>query len=100
MGKRTRILALLISIGLLLVLSISSAYLACEAGHDCIGEECEICENIAWTRALLQSFAGLGVVLLMLLALHDDLRASNNRTDNIHIPVHRTLVSWKIRLNN
>ena len=99
MKRSKRIAAWLVCIGLLAVLFASSAYIACEADHDCAGDHCEICENILHIRALLHSFALLGVVLLavlVLLAVHRACRSF----DGLGFPARRTLVSWKIRLND
>lgn len=99
MNKQKRLLALLLCVGMLFVLFASSAYIAHEADHHCAGEHCEICENIARMEALLQSFALLGAVLLLLFSLPAFLRVfrAEEGLRASHAP---TLVSWKVRLNN
>ncbi len=99
MNRLKRMAALLICIGFALVLFASSACIAHEADHDCTGEHCEICENIARMEALLQSFALLGAVLLLLFSLPAFLRVfrAEEGLRASHAP---TLVSWKVRLNN
>ena len=99
MSNRKRVLALVFCVGMLFVLFASSAYIAHEAEHDCTGENCEICENIAQMEALLQSFALLGVALLLLftlLSFHRAFRAwAALRAYSVP-----TLVGWKVRLND
>ncbi len=94
-----RLLALLLCLGMLLVLSASSAFLVHESGHDCCGDGCAVCESIAHTKALLQSFLLLGMLLAARYSF--SLLFRSCRTD---IPVHGcrvpTLVTWKIRLND
>ena len=99
MKKQKRLLALVLCVGMLFVLFASSAYIAHEAEHDCTGEDCEICENIVQMEALLQSFALLGVALILLFFLPAFLRAlrAEEGLRAYHAP---TLVSWKVRLNN
>ena len=99
MSKQKRLLALAVCVGMLFVLFASSAYIAREAHHSCVGEHCEICETIARTEALLHSFALAGAVLLFLFALPAFLPAlrGEERARACHAP---TLVSWKVRLNN
>ena len=99
MSNRKRILALVLCVGMLFVLFASSAYIAHEADHDCTGEHCEICENIAQMEALLQSFALLGVVLLLLFTLLSFLRTFRVE-EALRACLAPTLVGWKVRLNN
>ena len=99
MKKQKRLLALLLCAGMLFVLFASSAYIAHEAEHHCAGNHCETCENIARMEVLLQSFALLGAVLLLLFSLPAFLRVlrAEESLCAYHAP---TLVSWKVRLNN
>lgn len=99
MSNGKRILALLLCIGMILVLFTSSAYIAHEADHKCAGEDCEICKTIEKMEALMQSFALLGVLLLVLFSLLSIRRAYRAAAASrvFHAP---TLVSWKVRLND
>lgn len=99
MTKQKRVFAWLLCIGLALTLFVSSAYIVLEVHHDCTGEDCDICETIAQTEALLQSFALLGAVLLLVAAGLTILKA-HRFSDGIRLPAQSTLVSWKVRLNN
>ena len=99
MNTAKRAGALLLCLGMILVLFTSSAYIAHEAVHNCLGEHCEICEHIAEVRALLHSLGLLILAVLLvyaLLSIHRSLRGAEGRCT--HAPC--TLVSWKVRLNN
>ena len=93
------LLALLLCAGMLFVLFASSAYIAHEADHHCVGTDCETYENIAQMEALLQSFALLGAALLLLFSLPAFLRVFRAE-DGLRAYYAPTLVSWKVRLNN
>ena len=54
MTKKTRIAALLLAAAVLTVMLCSAFYLALEAGHDCIGDGCAICCQIAVCRNVLK----------------------------------------------
>ncbi len=99
MSRQKRIFAFVLCISMMFVLFASSAYIAHEADHDCTGDHCEICENIAQLEVLVKTFSLLGVILLALFALLSFLRALRveDRLCAYHAP---TLVSWKVRLNN
>jgi len=99
MSNQKRILALVLCVGMLFVLFASSAYISHEAEHDCTGEDCEICENIAQMEALLQSFALLGAALLLLFTLLSFHRAFRAWTA-LRAYSAPTLVGWKVRLND
>lgn len=99
MSDQKRLLALMLCISLVFVLFTSSAYIAHEADHDCTGEECEICENIAQMEVLLRSFTLLGVVLLALFALLTVHRVCF-AAGELRAYAAPTLVGWKVRLNN
>lgn len=83
---------------LLAVVLVSSFYIAGEAGHDCEGENCPVCETIRQCEAVLRQ-AGLGVILAastvvpaVWIVLSGSLCPHN--------PVQETLVSMKVRLND
>ena len=99
MRDRRRLLALLLCAGLLLVLSVSSAFIVLEAGHVCCGKACEICESIARTEALLRGTACFAFLSLFAACLLPALRAYCALKMARH-PAFSTLVCWKVRLNN
>ena len=77
MTGRKRFGALLLCIGLLLVLSVSTAFIAHEADHDCCGEDCPICRTIAVNISLLRT---LGLAVLMMFYTAAKIRRSENKT--------------------
>ncbi len=99
MRDHKRLLALLLCLGLLSVLAVSSAFIVLEAGHVCSGEACEICESVTETKALLRGMACFAflslfaVRLLPVLNAYTALKAARR-------PALSTLVCWKVRLNN
>ena len=99
MTGQKRIGALLFCIGLVLVLSVSTAFIVHEADHDCTGEDCPICRTVAVNIRLLRTI-GLASMLLLpfffLLSVH----AVHSRQDRYGSFCPGTLVSWKIRLND
>ena len=99
MLNRKRLTALLLCVGMVLALILSSAFIAYEAGHDCVGEACKICESVAQTEALLQSFALLGAVALTWTLL-PALIAAKRQEYGARSVFAPTLISWKIRLND
>ena len=99
MTNRKRITALLLCIGLVFALAVSSACIAHEAGHDCSGEDCPVCQMVAANVNLLHT---IGLAFLMLPALFALLlgRFAHRERQRFCLPASGTLVSWKIRLNN
>ena len=99
MTNRKRITALLLCIGLVFALAVSSAFIAHEAGHSCSGEDCPICRMIAVNVNLLRT---IGLAVLLLLALFALLlgRFAHRDRQRLCLPASGTLVSWKIRLND
>ncbi len=99
MTERKRIGAFLLCVGFVLILSVSTAFIIHEAGHDCTGEDCPICRNIAINIRLLRT-AGLAVLVLPVFRFLPAVYAAYSQR-NLHAsfcPV--TLVRWKIRLND
>ena len=99
MTGRKRIAAWMLCIGLILVLSVSIAFIAHEAGHDCSGEDCPICQTIAIHVRILCAL-GLGVLaLLPFFSL--PFRQSDRYRQNQYARLFTgTPVSWKVRLND
>ena len=98
MNNQKRIGAGILCIVFVLAMLVPSVFIIHEAGHDCIGEDCPICQAIATCSQLLRV---IGVVILILATLLGILSAQ--RAWNSHayfVPAFGTLVSWKIRLNN
>ena len=64
--RRARIFALVLAIVLLLCITAAGAFIACEAGHDCCGDDCPICEAITICTGTLRL---LGIAAAVSLAL-------------------------------
>ena len=99
MTARKRIGALMLCIGLILVLSVSAAFIAHEADHDCCGEECPVCRMIAIHIRLLRTL-GLAALVLLVFRVPLSGQAVRRRHDVSARFFPGTLVSWKIRLDN
>ncbi len=99
MTGRKRAGALLLCIGLVLVLSVSMAFIMHEAGHDCTGEDCPICRNIAINIRLLCT-AGLAALALSAFCILPAAHTAYGRRDRHAYFCPETLVRWKIRLND
>ena len=99
MTGRKRFGALLLCIGLILVLSVSVAFIAHEADHDCCGEDCPICRTIAVNISLLRTL-GLAVLAVLCLFFLLSVRSARFMRERNNGFFPGTLVSWKIRLND
>ena len=99
MNQRKRRNALLLCIGMILSLSVSSAYIVHVSGHACDGKSCQTCVLVAETIALLSSFALLGAIIRTLFSAVFSLRITRVKVAGASgLPC--TLVGWKVRLNN
>ena len=99
MTERKRVGALLLCIGMILILSVSAAFILHEADHDCTGEDCPICRNIAVRIRLLRT-AALAVAALAAFGLLLAALTACARWDRYVVFCPATLVRWKIRLND
>lgn len=64
MKKHTRMIALVFAVLFIVFTAISLTVVLMEATHDCTGEDCPICAQIAALRSVVRSFAALLVILL------------------------------------
>jgi len=99
MTNRKRITAMLLCLGLVLALSVSSVFIAHETGHDCSGEDCPICQMVAVNVNLLRTIGLAVLILLVLFALRRG-RFAHRERRQLCLLASGTLVSWKIRLND
>lgn len=97
MTKRTRFLFALTAALLVFVMLFSAFYIAAEAGHDCAGEDCRICRQIAVCRNTLNALglaaAAAGIVFLAASSVRDDAACAANAG-------RYTLVSLKVKLSD
>lgn len=98
MRRHVRWAALLVCVGMLLMLFVSSAYIAHEAGHDCVGEGCPVCAFIARLREAQRGFS-LALASSAALLILSSRRAVSSAKEAC-LPAGDTLVRRKIRLNN
>ena len=69
MTERTRIISAITVITVVFVLLFSILYIAVEADHDCTGEDCPICEQIAICQQQLEQLSGgIAVIVTALFA--------------------------------
>ena len=99
MRDRKRLFALLLCVGLLSILAVSSVFIVLEAGHVCCGRACKTCESVAKTEALLRGMACFAVLSLFAAVLLPVLKALC-ALKIARQPTLDTLVCWKVRLNN
>jgi len=99
MQHRKRMTALLLCAGLVLSLVVSSAFIVCVSGHACSGKRCRTCELVAEKMALLSSFVLLGIAGQVLFMTLPARRPGWVRNADAH-EICRTLVGWKVRLND
>lgn len=90
--------AVIVGAMLFLGVFLSNLYVAEEFVHDCIGEECPICETIDECEAFVNRIStGLILVAVALLAVVSVLKTIEIATEEVFF---ETLVSEKVRLNN
>ena len=97
MEKKKRIAAFL-AVTILLVLLFSAAFIATEADHDCAGENCPICAQIAVCQNLLKTFS-LAVCIAAFPAVVSYMLCRGSFACADVIP-RNTLVSLKVKLTN
>lgn len=93
-----RVFAWILCAGLLLALTVSSAYAVQAAGHICCGARCTVCEIAAKTEALLRGFALFAAILAVSAILYD--YRPFYGADGRAVSVQSTPVGWKVRLND
>ena len=98
MAKRNRCLALVMAAAILFVMLTSAFFIAAEADHDCIGDDCEICCQINVCRAVLKGLALIAIAAVFAAAACAALcavfAACREQTRNF------TLVSLKVKLSD
>lgn len=64
MKTRTKKFAVVLAILLAMLLLCVGLFVATEQGHECVGENCEICEFISFAKKIIDGFATVGAVAL------------------------------------
>ena len=98
MSSRKRLFALLLCVGMMLMLLVSSAYLVSAAGHCCAAHGCRICEAMNRTAKLLSVFSFCAVLLALFLGANT--RVAEAQETSAPFVRRLTLVGWKVQLNN
>ena len=96
--NKTRRGALLLAVLVAVVLLFSVAYMAGHAGHDCTGEDCEICSFLALCVNTLRFTALMLAVAIAVTFSCVCLR--RGRLEAVLLPRCRSLVSLNIELLN
>ena len=65
MGSVKKLLALLLCAMLLLSLVFSISFISHEAGHDCAGEECQICAVISECTKVIERILAVATVFVL-----------------------------------
>ena len=98
MSARRRVYAGLLCLAMVLALLSFAAFMAHEAGHDCVGEHCPICHMIAMHSGLDRLLTLAAFVGLLLYCLNSS-RAIRPQYTGAPALVP-TLISLKIRLDH
>lgn len=98
MNRTKRLAAFLIAVVLLFVVVVSSFYLAAEADHDCLGENCKICVQIRAFQDFLKSFPPAACAMVVA-ASFLSVRCENIAFGGSYLS-NETLVSLKVKLSN
>ena len=99
MRNTKRIGALILFFCLSLIMSVSLAFIAFEAGHDCCGEDCPICRTIAMTTALMRALCLIAAAQLMWSVLAVS-RSAFHIPGLVRLHAEGTPVSRKTRIND
>ena len=98
MTKKTRIIAVITAIIVLLAVLSSAAFIAAEADHDCTGEHCPVCQQISICENTLKQLS-LAVVALAITAglgyIYCSLAPIAIRAEG-----RITLITLKVKLSN
>ena len=98
MTKRKRIISLVVAAAVLFVMLYSALYIAAEANHDCVGENCPICYQINVCQNALKNLSLAVCAAVFAAALPYTLcRGISVCTDYAQ---SYTLVSLKVKLSD
>ena len=97
MTKKTRLFALIVAVMFFAVILFSTAFVVAEADHDCTGDHCAICHQIAICHTLKQLSLGAQVAALAA-ALTYTLLRTVLPISNLHTLT--TLITLKVKLSN
>ena len=98
MTNRKRVTAAIVAAAILLVVVFSSFFIAAEADHDCVGENCPICCQIAVCKGILKALSA--AVYVSIFAIFVSYIFREKAAAFIPFSDSRTLVSLKIKLSD
>ena len=98
MVKTKRILAMLMAVAIFAVMLSSAFFLAEEAHHDCVGEDCPICFQISVCRSTLKGLCL--AVCAGVLAAAFTYAPRGDVSARVDYAQSYTLVSLKVKLSN
>lgn len=98
MTKKKRIISLVVAVAVFFVMLYSALYIAAEANHDCVGENCPICYQISVCENTLKnlSFAVCAVAF----AAAFTYTLCRSITTCADVTPSYTLVSLKVKLTD
>lgn len=98
MEKKKRGVAILLAATVLLVMLYSALFIAAEADHDCVGENCPICYQIDVCHNMLENFS-LAICPAVFAAAFTYILCRSISTHTDYAQSY-TLVSLKVKLSN
>lgn len=98
MEKKKKIAAILLAVTVMFVMPYSALFIAAEADHDCVGENCPICYQISVCENTLKNLSLAVCAVAIAVAFTYTLCRSISACTDV-IPSH-TLVSLKVKLTD
>ena len=98
MTKKKRIISLIVAVAVFFVMLYSALYIAAEANHDCVGENCPICYQISVCENTLKNLS-LAVCAVAFAAAFTYTLCRSISSSAAVIPSY-TLVSLKVKLTD
>ena len=98
MTKKKRIISLIVAVAVFFVMLYSALYIAAEANHDCVGENCPICYQISVCENTLKNLS-LAVCAVAFAAAFT-YTLCRSISDCADVTPSYTLVSLKVKLTD
>lgn len=98
MTRRNRLIALLLAMTVFLAMLFSACFVIAEANHECIGEDCPICCQIAACEITLRCFGAAAAAVII--AVFSGLSVVALLTSAKSTAYNTSLVSLKVKLSN
>lgn len=98
MTKKKRIISLVVAVAVLFVMLYSALFIAAEADHDCVGENCQICYQISVCENTLKNLSLAVCAVAFVAAFTYTLCRSISAC--AEVALRYTLVSLKVKLTD